>query len=161
MFLTEIEVIFCAVLFLLFLRCSFLTMALSSTLFLLTGTVKHTHTHMRTDTHTDALNYSCSCCWLILWLTNCPRREQRRQQRWKQRNCCLFQRFHCFISGFRFPCACLLECERASLRIPTVSRLPTGVCFLIERQAGRQRESKSTTCVCCVHSLSHSLSHTI
>lgn len=77
-----------------------------------------THTNKQTCTHTHALNYSFSCCWLILWLTNYPRRQQRRQQRWKQRNCCLFHSSHCFISGFRFPCACLLECERSSLRVP-------------------------------------------
>lgn len=160
MFLTGIKVIFCAVLFLIFLQFSwysFFSMALSSSLFLLKGTDKHIQTNKQSWTHTHALNYSFSCCWLILWLTNYPRRQQRRQQRWKQRNCCLFHRFHCFISGFRFPCACLLECERASLRVsmPTVSLHPTGVCFLIERQS----ESKSTTCVC-LSLLSLSLTNT-
>lgn len=93
-------------------------MALSSSLFLLKGTDKHIQT---TNSHERTLMHSTTVLVVVVgWFFDSQITrdgQQRRQQRWKQRNCCLFHRFHCFISGFRFPCACLLECERASLRV--------------------------------------------
>lgn len=162
-FLTGIEVKLCWI-FLQFSWC--LIFFLCGIVFKSFLAQRHWQTHTNNKqswTHTHALNYSFSCCcWLILWLTNYPRRATATSAAVEAAKLLSVPQIPLFHIWFSLSMrvligmwTCFFTCF---IPMPTVSRLPSGVCFLIEPQS----ESKSTTCVCLsllhTHTLSNSCS---